>query len=161
MGEGRFLRVGNRGCLCQAWTLRLLDRVEMVFKAVGAVRGSRALGKDLEEMSVYQATWFPSHVEIYQCINNQYRHTGTSAHWLSVLSVEKLVVKILVHSAMRIVWQVLCSSCISTRLHVGVGGGPACVGQRLISIHLGLTSVHNEASTGLGPDSAMFCLTVK
>lgn len=98
MGEGHVLRVGNRGCLRQALTLRLLDRIEMVFETVGVVRGSLALGKDLEEMSVYQATWFPSHVEIFQYINNQYRHTGISA-----LSVEKLVVKMVVHSAMRVV----------------------------------------------------------
>lgn len=103
MGEDHVLRVGNWGFLCQALPLRLLDRIEMVFETVGAVRGSLALGKDMEEMCVYQATWFPSHVEISQYINNQYRHTGTSAYWLSALSVEKLVVKIVVHSAMRVV----------------------------------------------------------
>lgn len=114
LDEGHILKVGNRDCLCWALTLWLLDHVEVVF---GTVRGSVGLGKDLEEMAVYQATWFPPHTEVFQCINNQYRHT--SAYWVSALSVEKLVMTTLLPSAMRIMWHVLCYDSISAWLHAG------------------------------------------
>lgn len=85
---------GNRGGhLRQASSLWLLDHMEMLFGAAGAARGSRVWWKALEEMALYQTIWFSSGTEVFQYVKNGCRLI--SACWLSALSVEKLIMKIL------------------------------------------------------------------
>lgn len=56
----RDLRVGEGGHLCQALILWLLDHVQILFGAAGAVRGSIETNHS-----------FLSPIEVFQYINNQ------------------------------------------------------------------------------------------
>ena len=111
--------------------------------------------KALEEMAVYLATWFLSHIEILQ-------REHTHAFWLSATSTEKPVLRVLLpgcsqHRATRAVLRL----CKHSSTHGLGGGGMSREGQGLSSIHPGPTSARNETSLRFGSDSAVSDFPVK